>query len=96
MGGQQLRPTGHILLRNSSVDVMLHISAVRIPLGESRSYFERILDLSSIPRGTFGHAGYEVFFGKFQNAFSIHLKTFVPFFEELEVDFPDLFGLPLV
>jgi hypothetical protein len=75
---------------------MLYIPAVRIPLGESCSHFECILDLSSIPRGTFGNAGCEMLLGKSQNAFSIYLKTFVPFFEELDVDFPDLFGLLLV
>jgi hypothetical protein len=75
---------------------MLHIFAVRIPLGESCSYFECILDLSSIPRGTFVNAGCEMLFGKSQNALFIYLKALVSFFEELDVDFPDLFGLLLV
>jgi hypothetical protein len=75
---------------------VLHIFAVRIPLGESCSHFECILDLSSIPRGIFGNAGCEMLFGKSQNAFSIYLKAFVSFFEELDVHFPDLFGLLLV
>jgi hypothetical protein len=70
-----------------------HIFAVRIPLGESRSHFECTMDLSSIPRRIFGNAGPEMLFGKSQNAFSIYLKTFVSFFEELDVDFPDLFCL---
>jgi hypothetical protein len=34
--------------------------------------------------------------GKSQNAFFIYLKVFISFFEELDVHFPDLFGLLLV
>ena len=72
---------------------MLHIFAVRVPLGESCSHFESILDHSSVPRGIFGYTGIEMLFGKSQNTLFIYLKTFVSFFEELDVDSPYVFGL---